>query len=118
MRQSLSVERISTLGIQVSRLDHLLVCRSIGLCVCLCVRKVLWQNGPLHPDAVWGVEWGRFRHSCIRWSSGAPRGRAVSGVSFPHCLGADVSRHFKPNAPNIQTFISWKLLHGFQQNFA
>ena len=40
---------------------------SPGPSVCLSVwlQSVLWQNGQLDPDAIWGGEWGHPRHSCI-----------------------------------------------------
>jgi len=43
---------------------------SSGPSVCLCPQSVLWQNGWLDLDAIWGDEWGRawyewtFRHFC------------------------------------------------------
>jgi len=40
----------------------------------------------------------------------------VSGILFPHCFGASIGI-FKRNMQNIQTFISWKLLYGFQPDF-
>ena len=46
-----------------------------------------------------------------------PKGKGVWGILFPHCFG-DVIGIFKPNTQNIQMFISWKLLHEFQPNFA
>jgi len=48
-----------------------------------------------------------------------PKGKRVSEILFPPpiALGAWLGI-FKPNAQNIQTLISWKLLHGFQPNFA
>jgi len=38
------------------------ICLSVG-----CPESVLWQNGQLDPDVVWGGEWGRSRDGCIRW---------------------------------------------------
>ena len=46
--------------VQACRLDHLSVCLSVG------PESVLWQNGRLDPDAVWGGEWGRSTDGCIR----------------------------------------------------
>jgi len=40
---------------------------TIWVCVCLCMQSVLWQNGWLDPDAVWGGEWGRAWYECIRF---------------------------------------------------
>jgi len=40
------------------RLDHLSVSLSV------CPQSVLWQNGWLHPDAIWGGEWGRAWYEC------------------------------------------------------
>ena len=41
----------------ICRLDHL----------CVCLESVLWQNGSLDPDAIWGDEWGRAWYGRIRW---------------------------------------------------
>jgi len=40
----------------------------VGLCVCLfvCPESVLWQNGCLNPDAIWGGDWGRSRDGSTR----------------------------------------------------
>jgi len=54
----------AALMLRTCRLDH--------LSVCLYPESVLWQNGWLNPDAVWGGEWGRAWYGCIRfwrWSS-------------------------------------------------
>jgi len=54
---------------------------SVGLS--LCVERVLWQNGSLDPDAVYGDEWGRLRHSCIRWIH-VPQGKGEVWGLFSH----------------------------------
>ena len=40
----------------------------VSLCVCLfvCPESVLWQNGCLNPDAIWGGDWGRSRDGSTR----------------------------------------------------
>jgi len=47
--------------LRACRLGHLSVCLSV------CLESVLWQNGRLYLDAVWGGEWGRSRDGCIRY---------------------------------------------------
>jgi len=58
-----------SLSIGVIGVD-LLPIPSVGLCVCVCdvvPESVLWQNGCVDPDAVWGGEWGQLRDGYIRW---------------------------------------------------
>jgi len=55
------------------RLDHLSVCLSVGL------QSVLWQNGRLDPDAVWGGEWGWSRDGRIRLGGDCQREWAILG---------------------------------------
>ena len=47
--------------LRACRLVHLSVCRSVG------PENVLWQNGGLDPDAVWGGEWSLGWYGCIRF---------------------------------------------------
>jgi len=57
-RRSLSIQQsVSVIGIDLSPIP------SVGLYVCLsvCPESVLWQNGWLDSDAIWGGEWGRSR---------------------------------------------------------
>jgi len=65
-RRSLSADSIASgaLMVQNIRVPHLSVRKS-----------VLWQNGWLDPDAVWGDERGRSRDGCVRWCSDRRRGR-------------------------------------------
>jgi len=41
------------------------MCRSV--CLSVCPKNVLWQNGWFDTDAVWSGEWDRSRVGCIRW---------------------------------------------------
>jgi len=55
----------------------------MGLCVCVCLpESVLWQNGPLDPDAVSDGEWSRSRDGCIRWGGDRRREETVFGVNL------------------------------------
>jgi len=45
------------------------------MCQAVCLENVLWQNGGLDPDAIWGDELGRSMDGCIRRGPHAPRGR-------------------------------------------
>jgi len=64
---SLSISIVSgALMVRNFRLDH-------------CPQSVLWQNGWLDLDAVWGGEWSGPRHWCVRWGPRASRGRDCFG---------------------------------------
>ena len=53
-------------GISIARgVLMLRTCRLDHLCVCVCPESVLWQNGWLDPDAVWGGEWSWGSYGCI-----------------------------------------------------
>ena len=43
---------------------------------------VLWQNGWLDLDAVWGGEWGRARKGCIRFWWWSSKGKGQFGGEF------------------------------------
>jgi len=62
---------------------------SVGLSVCLsvCAESVLWQNGRLYPDAVWGDERGWSRDERIRrgWSSSKRKGQFWGKCWASHC---------------------------------
>jgi len=62
---------MSALGTQLSLIP------SVGLSVS--PESVLWQDGWLDPDTVWGGKWGRSRHGCIRWDPHAQRKGEVLG---------------------------------------
>ena len=53
----------------------------MSVCLCVCPQSVLWQNGRLDPDAVWGGEWGRSRDGCIRWGGDRRREGAILGAN-------------------------------------
>jgi len=74
---------------------------SVGLSVCRSVgaQSVLWQNGWLDPDAVWGGEWGGSRHWCTEWGPRVSRGRVVSGIF----------RHLRPIRLNGQNDVLFAL---------
>jgi len=58
------------------------ICRSV--CVSVCPESVLWLNGWLDPDAMWGGEWGWSKDGCVRWGPRAPKGRGgFGGLSSP-----------------------------------
>ena len=79
MRRSLSIERKH----YWNRPDAY---PSVGLCVSVWPESVLWQNGWLNPDAVWDIEWGRWRDGCIRRGPCAPRERVILGCVVPICF--------------------------------
>jgi len=58
-------------------------------CVSLsvCLESVLWQNGWMDPDAVWGGEWGRSRDGRIRRGGDLRRrtGSYVGEFGASHC---------------------------------
>jgi len=41
--------------------------------------RVLWQNGWLDPDTVWGGEWSRARYGCIRFWCWSSKGKGQFG---------------------------------------
>jgi len=58
-----------------------------SVCLCVCLESVLWQNGRLDPDAVWGGEWGRSRDGVLDGGGARRREWAVLGGEFEasHC---------------------------------
>ena len=58
----------------------------VDMSVSVSPESVLWQDGWMDPDAVWGGQWGRLRDWCYWWGPHASRGREVSGVFHPICL--------------------------------
>ena len=63
------------------RLDHLSVCRSVGLSVCkvYCGKTADWIRMPFVGVS---AEWGRSRDGCIRWGGDRRREAAVLGVNL------------------------------------
>jgi len=58
-------------------------CHLAHLSVCVCLESVLWQNGWLEPDTVWGGECGRVWYGCILDGVGDCRkGRGSFGVNL------------------------------------
>jgi len=85
---SLSISIASgALMLQTCCLDHLCVCVCVFVCVCVCPESVLWQNGWLDPNAIWGGERGRLRNGCIRWVDDrrSRRGSFASEFGASHC---------------------------------
>ena len=58
------------------------ICRSVCVSVSLCPESILWQNGWLDPDSVWGGERGWSRDECIRLDGYHRRGKGSFVVNL------------------------------------
>jgi len=63
-------------------LNVLSVSLSVGRSVC--PEDVLWQNGWLDLDVVWGSELGRSRDGCMGWR--LSKGKSSFGVNVGYCM--------------------------------
>jgi len=69
------------------------------MCLSVCPESVLWQNGWLDLDDVWGGEWGWSRVWCITWGGDCRRGRG----SF-ELLGVNVGHPIVTNGDFVELF--------------
>ena len=82
MRRCLSVEHKHSWYRFLSRLSV-----SQSVCLLVCSESVLWQNGWVDLDVVWGGKWGRSRDWCIRLGLLSSKGKGSFGDEFgtSHC---------------------------------
>jgi len=85
----------ASLAIRIAERSSIVIEHSSSPSVRTCV---LWQNGSLDLDAVWGGEWGGPRHSCVRWKSTCLKGKGLFLAWFLAFFGISACIGF--NRPN------------------